>query len=73
MPPLERLRIFMCCAMIRLTQNTWVERGLINSSMAWPPNADDHNVLPTAALVKFDSLALFECEDGKSMVPTLPV
>ena len=47
-------------ARIRLSQNIWVDQGLVNGSMGtvhdiiWPVGADIYNDLPLALLVKFD-------------------
>jgi hypothetical protein len=70
-------------AKIRLTQNIWVERGLVNGSrgvvhdIVWPADADVYNELPKAVLVKFEDYtgpALFTDEvDNKPVVPIFPV
>jgi hypothetical protein len=70
-------------AKIRLTQNVWVERGLVNGSMGivhdivWPAGADVYRELPKALLVKFDSYdgpALFFDEaDNKPVIPIFPI
>ena len=74
-------KVLLLCkgAKIRLTQNIWVERGLVNGSMGtvhdivWPAGADVHKELPKALLVKFENYngpALFTDEaDNKPVVP----
>jgi len=70
-------------ARVCLTQNVWVEQGLINGSMGvihdidWPAGTDPRKAMPRAVLVKFDHYtgpALFtDPEDGRPVVPILPV
>jgi hypothetical protein len=70
-------------ARIRLTQNIWVERGLVNGSMGvvhdivWPADADVYKELPMVVLVKFKDYtgpALFTDEaDNKPVVLIFPV
>ena len=66
-----------------LTQNIWVERGLVNGSrgvvhdIMWPAEADVFKELPKALLVKFEGYegpALFTDDaDGRPVVPIFPV
>jgi len=78
-------RVVLLCrgAKIMLTQNIWVERGLVNGSrgvvhdMVWPVGADVFKELPKALLVKFEGYegpAFFiDNADGRPVVPIFPV
>jgi hypothetical protein len=67
---------------IILTQNIWVERGLVNSSggvvhdIVWLAETDVYKELPKALLVKFDTysgLGFIDDTDGRPIVPIFPV
>jgi len=78
-------KVVLLCqgAKIMLTQNIWVERGLVNGSrgvvhdIVWPAEADVFKELPKALLVKFEGYegpALFiDDADGRPVVPIFPV
>src|SRR5213595_3558596 len=77
-------KVVLLCkgAKIMLTQNVWVERGLVNGSrgvvhdIVWPAQADVYKELPKALLVKFDAYSgpgFIDDVDGRPVVPIFPV